>query len=164
MLMNIIFGGALLGVFIFLFFTPCVFARGIYKMQYDMLTAKENLLTFIPIVNVIAAEKAYYPSKVSKVLVGFISMIAAIALRIILFFAVPTIPMVHVVTSLLVVIAILTFYILNCIVVFCIIHDAGTKTIGSEIFYALIFPIGQYYIGSILPNEIKYAESEQETF
>ena len=60
MLDKLFYIGVFIGAICMVFFTPMKCTQGIYLLEYGTLTVKDRLLSFVPLVNIIKAEKLYY--------------------------------------------------------------------------------------------------------
>lgn len=160
---NLVAAFFIIGLFVMAFITPAAFAKGIYTIEYETVGIQDRLLCKIPILNICKAEKLY-TGKFSVVGISYIILTVSFLLRLVVYNIARTNAVLTLVTVTLVCLAIIFSYIANVYVVFIVIHDAHVKSLASVILYAVIFPIGQYYIGNFLAATIKSFEREEATF
>lgn len=157
---NIIAAGFLIGILAMMFYTPAKYMQGIIKLSYGDITTGEKIRSFIPIYNLCKAERLY-TGRVSIAGISAITLILTLGLRIVTVFLLPSIRGVQIVTVILFLLSILFVYCANVYIVFIVFKDAGVK---GGWWRAILFPIGQYYIGTYLNNVIKHEVEKEETF
>ena len=163
MVQNLLATSFMLGLFFMIFVTPCIFARGIFKIEYDVLAMSDKIVSAIPILNVIKAERLY-TGKVSKTGVAAVFLVVAFIVRLVTVFVFPSVYIVQLITIVLLILSTTLVYVSNVFVVFLILNDADVFGVGCKIAFSIIFPIGQYYIGTYLPTVLKNFNKEEDTF
>lgn len=154
--------GLLVGLCAMIFYTPFMLCKGVYYLAYEELTVKDKLKCAIPIYNMFTAETTY-TGGLPFAGISTVLFLLFFAFRVVEAFAgVPT--TVANVTIVLLVIAMLAMYVCNFILVFRILKDADVTGTGMTLVFAFIYPIGQYYIGALLPRVLKNSLKEEKTF
>ena len=159
MLDKLFYIGIFIGAICMIFFTPMKYTQGIYLLEYGTLTAKDRLLSFVPLVNIIKAENIY-TGRVSNVGISTVLFILMTVLRVIVATFYTEHFSLQLITVFLFVMSILVMYIMNVCSVFIVLNDAGVGCLFSRILYSLVFPVGQYYIGAFVPTIVKNMEAE----
>lgn len=163
MVQNILAMGFMLGFFCMMFVTPCIFARGIFKIEYDVLATSDKVISLVPILNVIKAEKLY-TGKFSKTGLAAILLVVTFIVRLIIVFTLPSVYTAQLITIVLFILSIILVYVANVYIVFLVLNDADTMGLFGKIVFSAIFPLGQYYIGTYLPTVMKHFSKEEDTF
>lgn len=161
---SFILTGMCLGMIFMMFWTPYLMAKGIQKLDtgYD-LSFGEKALCFIPIINIIRAEKVYfgqYRLCLGSTILFYLSLIARILTATFMNDAV-TICTISVVVF---VIAFIFLYGVNVWFVYKILDDSDIMSKGKAMMFSIIYPLGQYYIGNYIVNVISHKEKKMETF
>lgn len=153
-----------IGVLTAIFVSPMFFMRGVYELEYGSLEAKDKFKSYIPIWNIASAECVYTGRKFSFTALFTLLSFGFFALRFILVATMVANTAIHYVTIYGLFIFVIAAYISNVVLVFKIIHEAGTKGMVGTLVNAIIFPLGQYYIGNTLGSEVKWQMKQEETF
>lgn len=151
-----------IGVVSILFYTPMVFARGIFTLSYGTLSSKEKVLCYIPVYNTIKAE-VEYTGKFSKIAIATAMLLVSVLVRVICYFFFRN-STVILITVLFFLLSAVIYLISNMWLVFMVIADARIMPVWNTLLWAIVYPLGQYYIGTYLPVALKHAELEEETF
>lgn len=152
--------GFLVGILAMLFYTPAKFMQGICKLSYGDLTAKEKVMSYIPFYNVIKAEHIY-TGRMSSIGIASVAVVIAFIARFGAIFYLTDNRNMQIVTILFVLCALMAWYLCNAITVFMVLHDAS---LPGYIWRSILFPFGQFYIGSYMNAVIKNMEKEEGTF
>lgn len=163
MIYNLLVGCFLVGLVAMLFVTPAVYAKGIKELDEEELTKGERLKCWIPIYNMIKAEKQY-TGTTSKILLSYVIFLIALALRLLVVFVVYEFIAIQVISIILLLVSVLVMYIVQCYVVFLVLHDSDTMGLFKAIMLSVFYPLGQYYVGAFLPVARKNLVKEKETF
>lgn len=162
-IMRIVWCMFTLGIFATLFLCPAVFAKGIMSIEYSELSAKEKLICKIPILNIVKAERLY-TGRISTIGLSMLSLILSLIIRLIVVYTIPRVFVVQVITVVWFVLSLIAVLVTNMILVYMVISDANTRDFGGKLAYAIFFPLGMYYVGTFLPNEMKNLAKEEATF
>lgn len=142
--------------------TPYLMAKGIESLS-GPLTTGSKIKCMIPIFNILRAEKNYYGSikfcGISTILVVLLTVV-----KLSTWFFLNSMGQLNFITSVLWLLSFLLVYIANCIFVYTVIHDADVMSGGKLFLYTIIYPIGQYYIGTQVAGAIARVEREAEAF
>lgn len=154
--------GLLVGLAAMIFWTPYCMCKGIWILTYDTIETSEKIKCMIPVYNMFTAERTY----TGGIPTVFITTVASMVLFVIRLLEVPlgingTIAWV---TIILLILFLLASYVCNAILVFRVLRDADVTGLGVIIVFTILFPIGQYYIGNILPRVLRNALKEESTF
>ena len=160
---EILASSILIGLFAIVFFTPVVFSQGLIKMAYGEVAGKDKILSLIPVVNIIYAEKAYRDS-ISITLTTTILVTVAIVVRFTVAIFLPYNGILTMLTVVIFVAAIIAAYLLNAIFVFIVINAANTTALPAKLFLSIFFPLGHYYVGKFMAKEIAYYARQENTF
>lgn len=163
MIYNLLAVGFMLGVFFIIFYTPYLYCKGIYTMEYGTITISDKIICLLPIVNICKAERLY-TGKLSKLGVSTIVFVFTILLRFIAIYFLAENSMIQIFTTALLLLTFAITYIMNVIIIFQVLNDADCFSLSKVLFYAIFFPIGQYYIGKFLPTVITNIKLTKETF
>lgn len=163
MLQRIFSAGLVLGFLTMIFYTPAIMAKGILQLDSDDLSTKDKVLCKIPIVNIAIAEKVY-TGRISTIAISTIAVLAMIAIRIAVVFLLPSVFVVQVITVILFLLSLISFFITNMVFVFRVMNDADTRELTGKLLYSIVFPLGQFYIGTYLPTEMKNLAKQEEVF
>lgn len=154
--------GLLVGLFTMFFWTPYCMCKGIWIITYDGISTGEKVKCMIPIYNMLVAEKTY-TGRVPLIFISNITTIVLFLIRVIEVLAgAPEV--LAMITVVLLTVAFLAGYIFNVIFVFCVMKDADVTGMVAVIVFSVAYPIGQYYVGNILPKVLKNALKEEKTF
>lgn len=159
---DLLISGVIVGVLILLLFTPYQMANGIYKLDGNE-PASKKALCFIPIINVMYAEKLYY-GKFGKIVISTILFTVACILRPLAWYYMYDNVAIGTASQVLFWIALAFMAISNMIFVYQVIHDSGVIVGGKLWLFSIAFPFGQYYIGNFIVNAIRHMEEKEETF
>lgn len=150
------------GVLAMVFYTPAKLMQGCYEIKYEVLPIRDKVVSFIPIVNVWSAEKATF-GKLPTAAIAEIFFMLTVPFRFFVVFNFSGFA-INLFSMLLMVFAFILCYLLNALLVFRILHTADTMSLGAQIVWSVVFPIGQYYIGEHLPTVLKKEGMEVSTF
>lgn len=154
--------GFLIGILAILFYTPYKMARGISKLA-SMDYGANTLLCMIPLVNIIRAEKQYF-GKISIVTISTIAAVVSFGLRLItLFFMIDNVPICTASVGLMIA-AFLFMIFANMRFVFIVINDADAMSGFKLWLFTLLYPFGQWYIGTYICTVIANKQRFVETF
>jgi len=160
---GLMFVAAVIGVIATLFYTPVIFCKTIFELEYGCdLSNAERRDTKIPIWNIWKAEKLYRGF-------GFTGLfeiltIVAIILRLVCFSFFREVGLLTLITVVFLLLSFGLSILANMLFVFTILRDAKVNTLGSCILLAVLYPVGQYYVGTFLRTVIKNMEKEEEVF
>lgn len=154
--------GLLVGLFAMLFFTPYTLCKGIHILAYDSIDTKDKLMCMIPVVNIFRGE-VLYTGKAPTVGISTVAFFVLFLLRVVEAFAGAGTTIANI-TIILLVISMLALYVTNFILVFRILKEADVTGFGAIIVFSLLYPIGQYYIGNLLPRVLKNSLKDDQTF
>lgn len=159
---EIMSSGLIVGLLAMFLWTPYLMARGISKIA-EVSGPVDYVLCAIPIVNLARAEKLYYGK---FKLCTFSPILFAIAIVSRMYIWRNMYENVTVGTiSIVIFWAALIFWMLsNMIFVYTVIHDAEAMSGVKLILMALLFPFGQYYVGTMLSNVIRHMKEREATF
>jgi hypothetical protein len=132
-------------------------------MELGEMSIQYKILAMVPIVNVCVAERMYY-GRLSRVGIMTGGMIGLLMARFAVIFLAPTVSWIQIVTTILLLAAVMICFAGNAILVFSILNDADVFGLGKKLVYSLFFPIGQYYIGAYLPNVVSKIKDTEEVF
>ena len=80
MIYSLLATGFMLGMFFLIFYTPYLYCKGIFTMEYGTISLKDKITCMLPIINVCKAEHLY-TGKVSKVGLSSIVFTFTVILR-----------------------------------------------------------------------------------
>lgn len=143
---NIMASGLLIGVLAMLFYTPYCMAAGIDRMNGGGHRFKPKCC--IPIFNTIYAEVSYL-GKMGLLSFSTLLFILGVVAKICTWLFIHQSTTINMVTTILVLALLLLLYVANCWFVYMVIHDADCLDTWKLIIFALVFPIGQWYIRSV---------------
>lgn len=149
----------IVGLLAMVFFTPVWMAKGIYNIADD----KFSPVLLVPVLNIALAEKKYYGHVYFATISNILLIVGAVAryniwrymydnrvLGTISYFAF---------------FAILAFlFIGNGKFVYDVLHDSNAAYGWKFALMVIIYPIGQYYVGSFVVNVIKHNISVEKEF
>ena len=160
----VIAAGFIVGLIVMIFYTPIKYAQGALKIAYGGdLTKGEKVGCFIPVYNVIHAEHQY-TGKCSKVLLGYITVLLTLAARLlVIFFAYENLTA-QKVSIVAVLVGFVAFYVANVYAVFVVLHESGAILPSKVWVRSLLFPFGQYFIGTYLAHVMAKVAREEQTF
>lgn len=159
---NLVLSGLIVGVLVLIFFTPHLFAKGVATLAHDD-SAGTKVITWIPIVNTIWAEKTYL-GKIGFHCIATIFEIIAVVARVVQWrYAYNNVTLGLICMGAFWV-GLLLFAVSNCILVYTVIHDSRAMTGFKLILFTIAYPFGQYYIGAYLVNVIKHMQDKEATF
>lgn len=154
----------IVGVLGLVIYTPKKLYEGVMLMQYGAVPEEERFRAWIPVYNVVKAEKIYKGNHHCFILPCYLALVVAIAIRIVTIFVVKESMIVALVSAGFVLFTILLAYVANATLVWSIMHDAGCVGFAMQIVYTLVYPLGQDYIGKFLPANVAYAMKKRKTF
>lgn len=161
---DFVLSGLIIGVLVMLFFTPAMMAKGISKIQYgDDETGVSKILNWIPIVNLVRAEKIYY-GKFHIVSIATIVFLIMFPVRILVWRYMYSNTTLGLITYFGLFIAAGFFIVANIIFVFNVLHDVDVMRGAKLLIFAIAYPFGQYWIGAYLNNVLRHISNEKETF
>lgn len=163
MLYNFLLGCFIVGLIAMCFVTPASYAKGINELDGEELSRIDKLKCWIPIYNMIKAEVQYTGER-SKILLSYIVFLIALALRLLVVFVVYGFYPLQIISLVLLLFSLAVMYIVQCYVVFIVIHNAEVMGIVKTLALSIVYPLGQYYIGAFLPVAYKNLSREEETF
>ena len=155
--------GLVIGVLAMLFFTPGMFCKGILTISNEELTGGQKVLCFIPIVNIFKTEKEYW-GKLWLISYSIIVMVLSIIAKFATWYFMHSNVTLNLVTTILVLVAVAFMFIANAIGVWTIIRDTDATSTGKAIFFSVLFPIGQYFVGSYVPTIVSKSQNKEATF
>lgn len=154
--------GFLIGMLAILFYTPYKMARGIAKLA-NMDYGANTFLCMIPFLNIIRAEKQYF-GKISIVTISTIASIVTFGFRLFtLFFMYDNVTVCTVSVGLMIV-SFLFMIFANIRFVYLVINDAGAMSGFKLWLFTLLYPFGQWYIGTYICTVIANKQRFAETF
>lgn len=152
------------GVLAMLFYTPVIFSKTIFNLEYgDCLSAKEKRTIMIPVWNVVQAEKLYRGSS-SSIGICNIVFVCAIVFRLVCFTMFRSVGILTLVSVILLLASFFSILLANGIFVFSVLYDAKVNTLSSCVLLSVVFPLGQYYVGTFMNTVIKNMNKEEEVF
>ena len=158
---EIVASGLVVGILAMLFFTPFKMARGISKINGDSGLG-DTILCAIPILNLIVASKKYY-GKHGLMLISPIVLIVGVIARVFIWYNYYQNVTLGTISIILFWGVILFYLISNCAFCYRVMVDAGCS--GIKMWLMIIaYPLGQYYIGTVLTNVIANNMKTKETF
>ncbi|MCI9050357.1 MAG: hypothetical protein HFI05_00295 [Lachnospiraceae bacterium] len=163
MIYSLLATGFMLGMFFLIFYTPYLYCKGIFTMEYGTISLKDKITCMLPIINVCKAEHLY-TGKVSKVGLSSIVFTFTVILRFVAIYFFTENAILQIITTTIFLVAFLISYIMNVIVIFQILNDSNCFSLSKVLFYSLLFPLGQYYVGKFLPTIIMNIKEVKETF
>lgn len=161
MLQSILVMGVAMGIFVSLFITPAIYAKGVKLIIGEELDATDKLKCWIPVYNVAKAE-AMYTGRKSFILITFVATCVSAILSMLVGGTANELLIRG--ASFLLFVSLIGVYAAHVYSVFLVIYDTGVVNIVQNILLAVFYPIGQYYIGSFLPNVVKNVEKESDIF
>lgn len=159
---NITATGLLVGVFAILFWTPYMFSKGVLSINNDV-DMGIKVKCMIPLFNVIYAER-YYWGKLWLVSYGTILFVVSTIAKLCTWFFMNSNATLNLVTTILFIITFALFLIFNMVDVYMIIHETNTTTQGKAIILAILYPLGQYFIGAYTATILRKMENKENTF
>lgn len=153
----------IVGVLCMMFVTPVYYAKGVAKMIYGDEAGSYKVRCMIPVYNVIWAESTYTGS-ISFVGLSFLITVISLVVRLVAVFVFTYNSGLQIFTVVLFLASLILVYIANFYCVFILLHDTGALTMARQIIYSLFPPVGQWYVGSVLPTIVSKMEREEETF
>lgn len=160
---DIMAAGLLIGVLAALFWTPYKMALGIAKLNGDDITMGTKIACFIPIYNVIKAEKDYYGS-IKLVTIATFAFIMSIIFKVVTWLMMHSNTTINLISTLLVLALFVFVLIANMIFVYTVIHESDALTPIKTIIFSIIYPIGQYYVGAYVATVVKNNRNREDTF
>jgi hypothetical protein len=153
----------LIGVIFILFGAPFQYAKGVMKLAYKEAYTSDKVKCMVPVYNMFFYERLYDGG---APLVGLadVLFIVLLGVRLLVVFLASDLLLWNIITTVLVVLSALFWYIANFRATFKVIHDADTKGMISTIIYSFFFPIGQFYIGNFVDIETKNRRNRGDTF
>lgn len=163
MFVNIVLMGFMAGIVPVLFYTPYLYAKAMLILNSSPLSQREKVLCVIPIVNLAVGERAY-TGKMGKTLIALLVFVFAMLLRMLAIFLLPSNALVQISTLMLLLVSVLLLYLANVYRVFIVINDSCLKPLSATLFYAVLFPLGDYYIGKDFRDELALYGNKQSVF
>ena len=163
MFLSLIFICFLVGLICMMFITPIQFAKGIRMIVYDEIPEEDRLSCYIPFYNIVSAEKLY-TGRTSKVLIASCILLLSFLFRLLVLFFLYSSVVIQVASVILLVSSVVLCYLANAYIVFLVLHDSDTIGIIRQLLYAVVFPMGQNYIGVYLPAAIYAMRNREEAF
>lgn len=154
--------GLLVGIFMMLFVTPYAMCKGIIEITYDDIDSSEKIKCMIPLYNMFVAEPIYTGGKPKIFISTLVSIIIFIVRMVEVLLGINNV--IAWVTIVLLVVSMLITYLMNAVLVFSILKHADVMGYGLITVFAILFPIGQYYIGNFLPKVLRNALKQESTF
>lgn len=160
-LINILIVAFVLGLVMMLIYAPHLMYKGSLTIQYGKLDTKEKAMSWLPLYNVICAVKTSLGSAriitVTSVisLLSFVGLLSCTALKqseLIFVF------------SWLFIISTIVNVICNQVAVFKILYTSCCVSLAKCILLAIIYPLGQSYIGKWLPLMIRQKDAREGIF
>lgn len=161
---NFVLAFAAIGILALVFYTPKKLYEGVMLMQYGAVPGEERFKAWIPVYNVVKAESLYKGGRHCFILPSYIAVVLTVLVRILTVVAGVEGLTPELIEAVLVLVAILAAYVANATLVWSILHDAGCVSVGLQIVYTLIYPIGQDYIGKFLPANVASIVKKDRTF
>lgn len=148
-----LYTGMFLGIIALIFVCPTMFCIAINKLDEDNVGG--TALAFIPIVNMIKAEKSYY-GKFGIITAGNIGLILFTAIRLAVAFTVPqTSSIVHLITVILFVIGLLAFVIGSVKFTWDALRDSGhSDNTSTRLIISLVYGLGMWWYASKISKMI----------
>ena len=140
-------------------------AKGVNKLylESDSLTIGEKLLCFIPLFNIVRAEKQWY----NKFFLNFFALILTVlctAFRVAVFMTMRDNEVLTIVSIFAFIAAWIFFFIAQMVFVWQVLTDSDAMTFGKRLLFTIAFPFGQYFIGTSLGNVIRYKQKMASQF
>lgn len=154
--------GVLIALLIMLFWTPYLMARGVESLGGPVDTG-EKIKCMIPVYNILRAEKNYYGG-IKFCGISTILFVALTVFKLVTWLFIHANGPLNFISSILWILSILIVYIANCIFVFTVIKDSGVVEGFRLVLFTIIYPVGQYYIGTQIAGAILNAQKEAEAF
>jgi hypothetical protein len=159
---DLMLSGIIVGLLAMLLWTPALMSIGVSKFEGDLSTT-EKVLCCIPIVNIIRAEVKYY-GKIRLVTISSITFIVACVLRVLAWWYLYDNVTIGTASIILFWGALAFWAVANMVFVYNVINDAAAMRGGKLLLFSIVFPFGQYYIGTYLANVIRHMQSREDTF
>lgn len=154
--------GFLLGLIVIVFIAPWKLNVGLSRILYDRVPISTHIIGFIPIVSTIRADIAYFGGP-RFATVANIFMTGAVGFR---FYAAYNITdkTVSLVSVIVAIVSFVLMWISNSVTVWLILRGSGYKKFLSLLIMSIIYPIGMYFIGTLLANVIAHDVSKEKSF
>lgn len=154
--------GFLIGLIVIIFIAPWKLNVGLSKILYDRVPISTHVIGFIPIVSTIRADIAYFGGP-RFATVANVFMTGAVGFR---FYAAYNITdkTISLVSVIIAIVSFILMWISNSITVWQILKGSGYRKLGGLIFMSLIYPVGMYFIGTLLANVIAHDVSKEKSF
>lgn len=158
---NIMASGLLIGIIAMLFYTPYCMAAGIDRMNcgYKRFSFK----TIVPIYNMIDAEVNYFGG-IKLFTISTVLFIMGVILKVCTWLLMHSNTTINLITTILVVGLFLLLCIANMWFVWVVISDANVVSMAKLIMFAVIFPIGQWYIKNGVCIVVEKRQQKKDTF
>lgn len=157
---SIVFG-LLFGILV----CPYKLAKGVLDLDHGhnrKRTVLDILKCSMPVVNIFVAEKGY-KDKIVLGLFGTLAWLAALG-RIAMIFLMPTDVKAQYISLVVMLVLMGIYWVMMIIFVMEILRDSGIIGGMGMIIMSVIFPIGQYYIGTYLAKGIEYDKNREDIF
>ena len=152
------------GLILMLFWTPGLLAKGVNKMYSgDVLTFGEKFLCFVPIVNTIRAE-VQFCGKIAFHTISSILMILTTVFRVFVYMTMFEDKTMTVISVYAFIIGFALFIISHMYLVFNVMYNSDNTSLAKPIIFALLFPFGQYYVGTFLGNVVNHNQKKIAQF
>lgn len=152
-----------IGFIVMVAWTPAMMNMGIKKIENGYLSAGDRVLSFIPIYNCAKAE-SISTGRISFIAITDVLFLMACIFRFITYKLQPEVNGLDYVSAIILVITLLLAYLANGIIVYKILTTLSELNIFQRIFFSLIFPLGQWFIGAMLPTIVKRLERESSKY
>lgn len=154
--------GMMLGLIGIFFVCPYHFSVGIFKLKYNTVPIGVRILAMIPVVNICKAEYNY---KGRMGIVSYSSIVSSLSLFVRLLAAFTTRN--HIIT-LITVISVIVTTALNVVSLIwfniTILKDSNQRLSIGTLFIAIVYPLGQYFIGTLLNRVIKNSLKRERNY
>lgn len=150
------------GLLAMFLWTPFLMARGISKIA-DVSGPADWVLCAIPIINLARAEKLYYGRFKLCTISPALFVVASVA-RMYIWRNMYQNVTLGTVSIVLFWVSLIFLAVSNMIFVYTVIHDAEAMSGFKLILISLLFPFGQYYVGTMLSNVIRHMKEREATF
>ena len=152
----------LFGMFSIIFLCPYKLRVGIEKIVYDKVGIVTRIIGLIPVVSVISSDITYF-GKPKFASIGNTLFAASLGFRLYAAYNVvdKNISMASVIA---VVAAFILMWLSNFYIVWTILTDSGYSKVISKIILALFWPIGMYFIGTLLSNVISHNITKENSY
>lgn len=147
-----------IGVLLSAVFTPVVMHKGVYKLLGN--ESSNTTVRYIPVLNVIDAEKEYLGR--GFIFYSTIACVISFILRIIVLTLLYQSAIVQLISVVLLMLTIALNCIANILFVYTVINDTAVLSIVKTIAFAIAYPVGQYFIGTLLIKLVNYEKKRSK--